>query len=211
MKIKAFETNIIGENCYVVSDDKYGCIIDCGAFNESTWNQIKQYIETEKIELIYALQTHAHFDHVYGLGFVKRDYGIAPMMHSMELSVYNNVPVMANGFGLPQPTLPLPAVEKYFNDGDTISLGELKIEVIHTPGHTPGGVCFYIESEGVLFSGDTLFQGSIGRTDFPGGSQRMEIESIRERLFTLPDSTTVYPGHGIKTTIKYEKQYNLYI
>lgn len=211
MKIKVFETNMIGENCYIVSDGKYGCIIDCGAFEEGTWTRIRQYIESENIELTHALQTHAHFDHVYGLGFVKRDYGITPMIHSMELNVYNNVPAMASGFGLPQPSLPLPSIEKYLSDGDIINVGELSIEVIHTPGHTPGGVCFYIEKENVLFSGDTLFQGSIGRTDFPGGSQSMEIESIRERLFTLPENTTVYPGHGPQTTIKYEKQYNMYI
>lgn len=210
MKIKSFVVNPIGENCYVISEGKEGAIIDCGCFSERDWRTIKNYLEKEEINLSFALQTHMHFDHVMGLHFVERDYGVKPQCHMADLQVYESVPQMAMSFMGVELNLHLPRVEKHLRDGDIITLNGKEIEVIYTPGHTPGGVCFYVKEEGVLFSGDTLFQGSVGRTDLPGGSMSMEISSIRERLLTLPEETTVYPGHGGTTTIEYEKKYNMY-
>lgn len=210
MEIKRFVVNPIGENCYVISEGKDGAIIDCGAFSERDWMPIKDYLEKNEITLRYALQTHMHFDHVYGLHFVERDYGIRPTCHIADQIIYDNAANMSQSFIGVRFDLKLPKIDAYLKDGQKLSLGSKIIEIIHTPGHTPGGLCFYIEEENLLFSGDTLFQGSIGRTDFPGGSMSMEISSIKERLFILPDSTTVYPGHGDATTIEWEKKHNMY-
>lgn len=211
MKIKTFEVNPLGVNCYVVSDDGEAAIIDCGCFEEREWNRIKDYIESEKLTLKHVLLTHAHFDHVYGLRYVERDYGMYPYLHSMDAEQYaHSLDMLVQFMGVRLPG-ELPAIGGYLQDGQELKIGTTSFRVIHTPGHTPGGICFYCETEGVLFSGDTLFQGSIGRTDFPGGSMQIEIESVRERLLTLPDSVRVMTGHGPSTTIAYEKQYNMYL
>ncbi len=211
MEIKSFVVNPIGENCYILSVGKEGAIIDCGAFERKDWLAIKRYLEEKEIILRYALQTHMHFDHVFGLHFVKEDFGLSPLCHIADQQTYNHVPSMTTAFMGQSMYVELPKVEEYLRDGQKLKLGDKEIEVIHTPGHTPGGLCFYVEEESVLFSGDTLFQCSIGRTDFPGGSMSMEISSIRERLFSLPDETVVYPGHGGHTTIGYEKVHNMYL
>lgn len=211
MQIKTFVSNPIGENTYVISDGNEAAIIDCGAYSERQWQPIKQYIEENGLNIRYALQTHTHFDHIYGLHFVERDFGIKPMFHALDHELYTlaNDSTMAM-MGEPFP-YPLPSPCDYLKDGQHIMLGSLSIEVIHTPGHTPGGVCLYIEQESIAFSGDTLFAGSIGRYDLPGGDFETEVSSIRERLFTLPENTVVYPGHGPCTTIAREKMDNAYL
>lgn len=209
--IKSFVTNNIGENCHIFSSGNgEAVIIDCGAYSERQWELIKQYIDKEGLTLKYALQTHAHFDHIYGLCFVERDFGLKPFIHTADKQLYEHADDTCMALmGVPFPN-PQPEIGRLLQDGDKLLLGECTIEVIHTPGHTHGGVCFYIPEEGVLFSGDTLFQGSIGRTDFPGGDYETELSSIRNSLFTLPPHTKVYPGHGPSTTIDYEMKYNPY-
>ncbi len=208
--LKSFISNHIGENTYVFSHNGEAAIIDCGAYGEHAWQPIQQYIKEQGLTLRYALQTHTHFDHIYGLHYVERDFGIAPIFHAADHLLYThaNDSTMAM-MGEPFPT-PLPSPSAYITDGQKIELGGVTIEVIHTPGHTPGGVCFYIEEEGILFCGDTLFAGSVGRTDLPGGNMDTEISSIRERLLVLPENTIVYPGHGPQTTIGREKATNPY-
>lgn len=210
MEIKSFVVNPIGENCYILSEGQEGAIIDCGAFERRDWLQIRKYLEEKDITLRYALQTHMHFDHVFGLHFVKEEYGLSPLCHIADQQTYNHVPSMAQALLGCRTEIELPKVEEYLRDGQKLKLGNKEIEVIHTPGHTPGGLCFYLPEDNIVFSGDTLFQCSIGRTDFPGGSMSMEIDSIRERLFTLPNETKVLPGHGGHTTIGYEKEHNMY-
>lgn len=211
MEVKSFVVNPIGENCYIFHEANEGAIIDCGAFELKDWLPIQRYLEDQNIHLKYALQTHMHFDHVFGLHFLMEEYGLSPLCHIADQQTYNHVPSMAQAFLGFKANVELPKVAEYLRDGQILSLGNKSIEIIHTPGHTPGGLCFYIQEEGILFSGDTLFQCSIGRTDFPGGSMSMEISSIRERLFCLPDNTIVYPGHGGHTTIGYEKEHNMYL
>lgn len=162
------------------------------------------------LKMKYALQTHAHFDHTFGLPFVYRTYGLRPIFHVDEEKTYQQMPGMAAQFGL---TIGggMPPIERLLNDGAELRLGETVIRLIHTPGHTPGSASLYIPDARLLLSGDTLFQGSIGRTDLPGGNFEAEIDSIKNKLFRLPDDTTVLSGHGPATTIGWEKKHNYYI
>lgn len=167
-------------------------------------------IAAHGLKMKYALQTHAHFDHTFGLPFVHRTYGLSPIFHVDEEEIYRQMPRMAAEFGL---TIGggMPPIERLLHNGAELSLGATTIRLIHTPGHTPGSAAFYVPDAGLLFSGDTLFQQSIGRTDLPGGNFEDELDSIRNKLFALPDDTEVLPGHGPSTTIGWEKRNNYYI
>lgn len=211
MTIKTFQVNPLGVNCYVVSDEGEAAIIDCGCFEEREWKSIMAYIEQEGLTVKLILLTHAHFDHVYGLRFVERDLNMQPMLHSLDVYQYeHSLDMLVQFMGVRLPGK-LPTIGQLLKDGDELTLGSKTISVIHTPGHTPGGVCYYFEKDGILFSGDTLFMGSVGRADFPGGDMQTEIDSVRERLMTLPDSVRVLPGHGPGTTIEYERENNMYV
>lgn len=212
MNIKRFTVNPVAENCYVVSKGSAAVIIDCGAYGQKEWQSIENYIRQEQLTLLYALQTHGHFDHVFGTGFIEETFGLKPLIHHLDQIYYLGAKEHCEGmFGLPFPHEVAP-IGGYLEDGQQIDVGgQFTINVIHTPGHTPGGVCFHIPEEGLLFSGDTLFLGSLGRTDLPGGDMQTEVDSIRERLFTLPPTTKVYPGHGSHTTIAYEKSNNMFV
>lgn len=212
MKYQVFVVNPIQENTYIVWDEPSGeaAIIDAGMWQPSECRRIAAFIAQEKLTLRYALQTHTHFDHIFGLGFIQRQYGLAPCCHSADVGNYLSQPAMMRDFGMDL-SEPLPSVGRTLHDGETLHLGTASLRVIHTPGHTPGGVCYYAEGDGLLFCGDTLFQSSIGRTDLPGGNMAEEIQSIRQKLFVLPDETTALPGHGQPTNIGWEKQNNLYV
>lgn len=211
MKVSKFVVNYIEENCFLLWDEatKESALIDCGAMRESEWDTIQAKIQQEGFTLKYALQTHCHFDHLLGIGFVHAAYGLSPRFHMMEQVVYDAMPQMAARFLITLP-FPLPQPGPYLEDGQILTLGTETLRVFHTPGHTPGGVCFYSAENAILFSGDTLFQGSIGRTDLGGGDMDQELHSIRTRLFTLPPETLVYPGHGPSTTIAQEQAHNPY-
>jgi len=212
MNIKRLVTNPIGENCYLVWDDTLECaIIDCGAWGEQKEQKIAQFVTENHLKPQLALQTHMHFDHILGLPFLHRQYGLSPLCHAEEQQIYETAPTMARDwFGILIPT-PLLPIQEYIVDGQNIPLGNTRLQVIHTPGHTPGGVMFYHPESKVLFSGDTLFQGSIGRTDHLGGDMEQEIQSIQARVLELPDEVIVYPGHGPATTVGEEKLHNPYI
>ena len=153
---KTFVTNPIGENCHVLRIGHEAALIDCGAYNEQKWASIRTYLEQEQLTVRYALQTHTHFDHIYGLHFVERDYGVRPLFHEADLFLYQRADDTHRlMMGCPFPH-PVPEAGGFLHDGQQLELGGQQIEVIHTPGHTPGGVCFYVPSENVLFTGDTL-------------------------------------------------------
>jgi glyoxylase-like metal-dependent hydrolase (beta-lactamase superfamily II) len=166
--------------------------------------------------------THAHFDHIYGVAALAKEYMIPVYMHQEEMfTIENTNPYVCNAYGLPLPEL-FPMVQKESeNDlasefkpiaqGDIIEVGELKFEVLETPGHTRGGVCFYERAEGVLFSGDTLFAGAIGRTDHPGGDYDLLMKSIFEKLMCLDGDISVIPGHGPDTSIANERMTNPFL
>lgn len=206
MKIKQFVFNMVGESTFIVWDEltKDAAVIDAGMYDNEERQEIADFVRKEGLNLCMALQTHMHFDHIFGLQFIFDTYGLRPICHSADEQLYYQMPEMIRMFGIREPLL-LPKPLRYIADGETFRLGNIEIKAIHTPGHTPGGTCYYIEQEATLFSGDTLFCQSIGRTDLPGGDYKTEIESIQKKLFVLPSETKVYPGHGPFTTIGAEK------
>ncbi|ODS30948.1 MAG: hydroxyacylglutathione hydrolase (glyoxalase II) [Candidatus Scalindua rubra] len=192
-------------NCYILGceDTKEAAIIDPGDNAEG----IIKVIKKEGLNPRFIINTHAHFDHVGGVKTIQDHFKIDFFLHEEDLFLIDSVDEQATAFGLNP--IPKPDVNKFVNNGDEISLGNNVINVIHTPGHTPGGVCYYVDNN--VFVGDTMFAGSIGRTDFPGSSYEMLIKSIKEKLFSLGESTVVYPGHGPSTTIENEKRHNPFL
>ena len=211
MKYQSFTFNPVQENTYLLWDEQTleAAIVDTGAWDRQEEQSLAGSIEALGLNLKYALQTHAHFDHTFGLPFVHRTYGLKPVFHKDEVDIYRQMPSMAARFGLNMGG-GMPPIGQLLSDGDELLLGTTVIRLIHTPGHTSGSSAFYIPEAGLLFSGDTLLQQSIGRTDLPGGSYEDELESIKNKLFCLPDDTKVLPGHGPSTTIGWEKQNNPY-
>lgn len=212
MRIKTFEVNPLGENCYVASDDTgEAVIIDCGCSTESEWSDVKKHIATENLRVMHLLNTHLHFDHVWGNTFAFRDLGLRPEASYDDLRIYEHMDEQIRsvvGVSLPHP--PMPPLGAPLTDGSLVTFGHTTLRVLTTPGHTRGCLCFHDEADGVLFSGDTLFCGSCGRTDLEGGDPVAMMQSLR-RLATLPDETRVLCGHGPATTIAREKRYNPYM
>jgi len=212
MKYQTFTFNPVQENTYLLWDETTleAAIVDAGTWNRQEEQLLEGSIAAHKLKLKYALQTHAHFDHTFGLPFLYRTYGLKPIFHVDEEETYRQMPMMAAQFGL---TIggPMSPIERLLNDGAQLTLGATTIQLIHTPGHTPGSSSFYIPDAKLLLSGDTLFYQSIGRTDLPGGNFEAEVNSIKNKLFRLPDETIVLSGHGPETTIGKEKQHNYYV
>lgn len=203
MIIATLPVGLIQTNCYIAGcpETKAGAVIDPGGDPE----RILAEVERQGLSIKYVLNTHAHFDHTDANGAIVRATGATLALHPLELPL-----LKASGgaalFGLQADPSPLPELE--LRDGDELEVGTLRFQVLHTPGHTPGHVCFYEQAEGVLFDGDVLFQRSIGRTDLPGGNYQQMMDSIRRVLFALPEETVVYSGHGPATTIGDEKRLN---
>lgn len=211
LNIQRIAVNMIEENCYILWDDTLeAAIVDCGAFYEEDRKAISDFIAEKQLKPQLHLLTHGHFDHVFGAQFVADTYGMHPYMAATEVDNYSSQKEQLFMFLHRDLPLSLPSVGKTLADGETVSFGHQEFKVIYTPGHTSGGVCYYNEKEKVLLSGDSLFQGSIGRTDFPGGSSKTLVDSLRQRILTLPEEVTVLPGHGPETSIEFEKRHNPY-
>lgn len=212
MKIKTFVNRPIDENCYVVSDEtREAVIIDCGALIPADQEAIAEYIHQEGLTVTQHILTHGHFDHMFGSQWVADTYGCRPKLHPADTDIYEGSVERVSAFFHKPIAFPVPPVGSFFNERNTLRFGNHAIRVIACPGHTPGGVCLYIEDEGVLFSGDSLFQRSIGRTDMEGGDHATLIASLTERVLTLPGNVRVYPGHGPSTTIDEEVKFNPYL
>ena len=211
MKIKTIPCNMLDENCYIVSDDTKECmIIDCGASCEMEQRAISDYIKAEGLKPVLYVLTHGHFDHTMGSKWVFDTYGLQPTICERDAELYKNFKEdVASMIGY-QVDYDLPIIGRCLNDGDTVTFGNITFKVINTPGHSKGSVVFYNKENNVAFTGDTLFRGSIGRTDLPGGSMFQMINSLR-LLEQLPDDTTIYPGHGPETTMKLEGATNPYL
>lgn len=213
LKIQTIQMNMLEENCYVVFDEsKEAVVIDCGALQPSDRQKLTDLINANQLKLRHHLCTHMHYDHCFGAAFIKETYGLGPEFNAADMDIYHGMG--ADLFGplrhyMTTDQLPEPAA--FLQDGDEIQFGTHTLKVISTPGHSPGSICFYCESEKVLFAGDTLFYASIGRTDIAGGSFEDLSRSIKDKLFSLPDEVNVYTGHGIRTQIGFEKQYNPYV
>lgn len=208
MKIKRFEFNMLPVNCYLVYDStKEAAIIDPGCFYAEERDFLRDYIKSKGLTPKHLLCTHLHLDHVFGCKFIKDTYGLGIEANSADEYWLQQAPQQARTFGLTYPEIHEPIEQPLF-DGDKVTFGDLELEAICVPGHSPGSLAFYSREKKVLFSGDVLFQGSIGRADLQGGNFEELKEAICNRLFTLPDDVTVYPGHGPSTTIGYEKRNN---
>lgn len=202
MIIKQFVLGQLENNVYLVMDEKTkkAVLIDATALSD---NIIKTVNELgAKVE--YILLTHGHFDHVMGVNSLKTALNTKAVIHKDDLAISDNVNEFTRLFGIPESEIP--KYEMFIKDNDTIPVGNMQIKVIHTPGHTEGGVCYLIDDK--LFSGDTLFRESVGRTDLFGGSFEKLSDIIKNKLFKLNENITVYPGHGPITTIGHEKKYN---
>lgn len=212
MLTKAFTFNPVGENTYLIWDEetKEAAIIDAGMSNNREYAAVSDFITKEKMQLRYALQTHMHFDHVWGLSYIKETYDLKPLCHAADEIIYSQAPEMTSMFRLSM-NWNLPAIERYINEGESIQLGKTVIKILHTPGHTPGGLSFYIESAHTVFTGDTLFRGSIGRTDLPGGNMEEEINSIKNKILTLPSDTIIFSGHGPQSNVGWELKHNPFL
>lgn len=200
MIIKRFIAGQLENNMYLIADEasKKAVLIDASSNIPELIDAAKDY------DVEYILLTHGHFDHIMGLTSLKKALNAKAVICKDDLVISDNINEFTSLFGLPGVTPP--TYEKYIKDGDVIKVGNLEIKVIQTPGHTEGGVCYLID--GNLFSGDTLFNGSVGRTDLFGGNFKKLSDSINNKLFKLDEKTKVYPGHGDMTTIGYEKKYN---
>lgn len=210
--IKRFENNAVFENCYIVSDETHeAVVIDCGAYTAHEEEQISRYIRENNLKIKHLLCTHAHFDHIFGNAFISKTYQVDPECHPADENLHAGLAEQIRLFLGQNYTKEVPRLGGKLKEGDQIHFGTHRLSVIHTPGHTPGGICFYCAEERVLFTGDSLFQMSIGRTDFPGGNYRDLIEHLSRKIMTLPEDVKVYPGHGDSTTVGFEKQNNPYL
>lgn len=206
MKVEKFVTGIISTNCYLAINEetKQTVVIDPAACPSYLMSHIKS--EGLKVEAI--LLTHGHFDHIMGIDGFLSEFDVPVYVHeddadAMEDPALNQSSTYTSGYTFGK--------AQYLRDCQTLELAGYTFQVIHTPGHTKGGCCYYVASEDVLFSGDTLFQNSVGRTDFVNSSTSDLVHSVREKLFLLPDDTIVYPGHMGETKIGHEKKYNPYV
>ena len=206
MQIERFIVGMVGTNCYVVSNEETSeCfLVDPGAYSD----KVIAYIREHELKPQAILLTHGHFDHIMGLDGVLREFPIPVYAQEEEEILLKDASYNASVSYGPAYTF---SGASYIKDGQILELAGMTIRAIHTPGHTIGGCCYYIESEHVLFSGDTLFHDSVGRTDFPTGSQSQLVRSIREKLLGLPEETVVCPGHISETTIGHEKKYNPFL
>lgn len=208
MLIRQMTVGMMGVCCYIAAceNTREGVIIDPGG-NE---DEILSACQNEKITVKYIINTHGHPDHVCGNGKLKQATGAKIVMHTADADFFSDdrVKNFFSQLGLP----PSPPVDKRVQDGDALDFGDESLAVIHTPGHTPGGICLY--SSPNIFTGDTLFAGGVGRTDFPGGSTEQLLQSIKNRILTLPPETIVWPGHGYggeHSTIAQEKTGNPFL
>lgn len=209
MKIVIFEFRLFGINTYLVYDpDTKDCaIIDPGMSTPQEEEAIVKYITENGLHLTQIINTHLHIDHVAGIPFLRKKYGVPVIGHKDDEPLGLHLTEQTRRFGLKLPTDGIEITE-YIKDGDKIKIGNGELEAILVPGHSKGSIALYDAADHFLISGDALFQGSIGRTDLPGGNYRELIKSINDRLLTLPDETVVFPGHGPATTIGQEKQNN---
>ena len=210
LTVKTFTFNPVQENTYVLYNEKKECcIIDPGCYFSEERDRLKTDIEKTGLKPILLLNTHCHLDHIFGNKFVHETWGLDLHLHEKEQPVLDAGPASGLRWQLPFENYEGPLI--YIKEGINIKLGDDELEIFFTPGHSPGSVSFYHAAAGFVIGGDTLFNGSIGRTDLPGADYDTLINSIQTKLFTLPDDTKVYSGHGPATTIGFEKMNNPFV
>jgi glyoxylase-like metal-dependent hydrolase (beta-lactamase superfamily II) len=207
MEIYKLVFSPIEVNTYILADEGGDCaIIDCGCYDIIEFEELAGFIDKKNLKPVLMLNTHCHLDHIFGNRFVLEKYYLKTL--SSELDEMNRINAVrhARMYGLSMAEPPLPG--GFITDGQVLSFGSTELVALHVPGHSPGSLAFYIEKNNCVFTGDALFAGSIGRTDLPGGDSETLLKSIRNKLFVLPPSTVVYPGHGNETSIGREMKSN---
>lgn len=210
LTVQPFTFNPVQENTYVVYNEKLDCcIIDPGCYFASEEQDLKDFIEQNQLKPIYLLNTHCHLDHIFGNRFIHKQYGLPLYLHKLEKQVLEYGPAAGQLWQMPFDNYD--GELKFLDDGDIIKVGDDELHVLFTPGHSPGSISFYSKENKFVISGDVLFQDSIGRTDLPGGDFTVLEESIKLKLYTLPEDVVVYPGHGDTTTIGDEMKTNAFV
>ena len=207
LQVKKFVFNPFQENTYVLFDETNQCvIIDPGCIEKEEENELTEFIESNQLAVKQLINTHCHIDHVLGNAFVKRKFNVPLLIHPVEEAMLRAVKSYASNYGFFQ--YQDSTADAFLNEGDHLSIGKQKLDVLFVPGHSPGHIAFYHAETKILIGGDVLFENSIGRTDLPGGDYDTLINSIHQKFFTLPDDVTVYCGHGSETSIGFEKRTN---
>ncbi len=210
ISVASFTFNPFQENTYLLYDDNKHCaIIDPGCYDENERKMLLQFIENRELVVKHIVNTHCHIDHVFGNRFFCSHFNLPLTLHKGEIPVLNSVAMVAQMYGLQVDKQPTDFV--FLAEGDTLKIGDTAFEVLFTPGHSPASISLYSAADALVIAGDVLFQGSIGRTDLPGGDFDTLAASIRQNLYVLPDNTRVYPGHGAATTIGIEKTSNPFV
>jgi hydroxyacylglutathione hydrolase len=198
------------ENTYILYDETQECaVVDPGCYTREEKNELVSFIEKHGLKPVKILLTHSHIDHVLGNAFLAEKYGIPIEMNEIDLPGLRAVPVYGQQYGIYADPSPEPSV--FLNECDITTFGSSSLEVLFTPGHSPGSICFFSKEAESVISGDVLFYGSIGRTDLPGGNYQTLISSIKTKLFPLGDNVKVYSGHGPATTVGFEKKSNPFL
>ena len=209
-QIKVFTFNPIQENTYLLYNEYNECIIiDPGCYFDSEKEELKSFINLNKLQPKFLLNTHCHLDHVFGNKFIAEEYKVTLKTHPLEKTILEMAPTSGLMFNLPFDNYQ--GEVNYLEEGDFVSLRDDKLEVILVPGHSPGSICFYCEKQHFLIGGDVLFLNSIGRTDLPYGNHEDLLRNIKTKLFQLPENVKVYPGHGPETNIGDEMKGNPYL
>lgn len=212
LKVKQFVFNMFGVNTYLVidPDTKEAAVIDPGMYGSDEQKEFDDYVKANDLKIIEVINTHLHLDHCFGDNYVKDKYGVKVAANIGDSDLGADITSQMRRFGGREAVEGV-TIDVPLEDGDVISVGKSRLEVITVPGHSPGGIALYSPDGHFVIAGDSLFRRSIGRTDLPGGSQRQLIDSIRKKLFTLPDDTMVLPGHDRFTTIGDEKTANPFV
>lgn len=210
LTVQAFTFNPVQENTYIVYNEKRQCcIIDPGCYFASEEMELMDFIEKNGLQPVYLLNTHCHLDHIFGNRFVAKTFGLSLYLNKLEKPVLDYGPASGQLWQLPFDNYD--GELHFLDEDDVVKMGADELHVLFTPGHSPGSISFYSKEDKFLISGDVLFQGSVGRTDLPGGDFTILEESIKTKLYTLPADTIVYSGHGDSTTIGDEMKTNPFV
>lgn len=212
LKTRVFTFNQIEVNTIVLYDDtKEAVIIDPGMSSFIEREDLSNFLKDSELKIKYIINTHPHIDHVLGNGYCVGTFKVPLLMHEAGMGIYHHAVAYGAAFGMDCDRSDFPAPDRYIKEGDVIRFGHQVLQVLYTPGHADGSVCFYVPAAGCVIVGDVLFAGSIGRSDLPTGSHKLLIDSLKTKILTLPDTTVVYPGHGPRTTIGEEKRNNPFL